>query len=109
MIELEFPSKEVIDKMVKNKESFLVVKMSGIAELMEYCSLIQKIIEDNHMSCRVKTKGRTVVAVPFIFLPPTWVYLGAQFLHNLATFNPDWKITRNIFTRKIEVKYCQTE
>ncbi len=107
--EIEYPSDEVIEDNIKNKLSFAVVKMSGISELMKYCFKIEKTIHDNHMSCRVKTKGRTIVGLPFIFLPPGWVYYGIQFAHNLVTLNPDWKITRNFFSRRIEVKYCGAE
>lgn len=109
MIELDYPSEEVIKNKIKDKESFLIVKISGLKELMKYCFLLVETIQKNHMSCRVKTKGRTIAALPFIFLPPTWVYLGSQVAHDIFTLNPDWVITRNFFTRKIEVKYCKTK
>jgi hypothetical protein len=109
MIELEFPSEEAIEEKIKNKESFLVVKISGNMELMKYCFKIVKIIQDNHMSCRVKTKGSMVVGLPFVFIPVGWVYYGSQAIQILFTLNPDWKIIRNIFTKKIEVVYCKPE
>jgi len=109
MIQLEHPSQEDIEEKIKSKESFLVVKILGLKELMKYCFLIVKIIQNNHMTCRVKTKGRKVVALPFIFLPPTWWYLGSQVVHDIFTLSPDWIITRNIFTRKIWVKYCKVK
>jgi len=108
MIELDYPSEEVIKEKIRNRESFLIVKISGLWELMKYCFLLVKIIQDNHMSCRVKTRGRKIIALPFIFIPPGWVYLGSQVVHDIFTLNPDWIITRNLFTRKIEVEYCKT-
>ena len=56
MIQLEHPSQEDIEEKIKSRESFLVVKMSGLKELMKYCFLRVKIIQNNHMTCRVKNK-----------------------------------------------------
>ena len=108
MIKLSSPSNSDIEKMINRKESFQVLDIPDYKKLMEYCNVIESIIEGNNMSCRVKTKGRTAVGIPFIFTPPGWVYFGAQIIHNLTTMNPDWEITRNVFTKKIEVKFCQT-
>ena len=109
MIELVSPSPEVIEEKVKSKESFLIVGISGKKEIMKYCNLIASIIESNSMSCRVITKGRTIIGLPFVFTPPGWVYFGAQVCHNILTLYPDWKIIRNLFTNKIKVSFCGTK
>lgn len=109
MIELVSPSPEVIEEKVKSKESFLIVGISGKKEIMKYCNLIESIIESNSMSCRVITKGRTIIGLPFVSTLPGWLYFGAQVCHNILTSYPDWKIIRNLFTNKIKVSFCGTK
>jgi len=56
MIELVHPSVKVIQEKIENKESFLILKMSSIKEVMEHCYLIEKISENNHMASESKQK-----------------------------------------------------
>lgn len=104
MIELVTPSEEDIENKIINKESFLLIALSG--RIMEYSDLIENIIERNRMTCRIQTKYRTLLTLPTILTPIGLMAIVAQIAHKIATKNPDWVIVKNLTKHRMEVRYC---
>jgi len=92
MIQLEHPSQEDIEEKIKSKESFLVLNISGLKELMKYCFLIVKIIQNNHMTCRVKQEVEKLWLFHSYFTTDMVVFRKSSCSH-LVTLNPEWIIT----------------
>lgn len=95
---LKNPSNDEILELIKKGENFHAEGESQKSIVEQ----VEKLLEKNGYSVRVKTKGREATLV----LPPLWAINAAlQAGHTLATWNPDWVIYKNLFGSKIEVKY----
>jgi hypothetical protein len=105
MIELTSPSNEIIEAKINNKESFLLYGVSG--EIIKYCALIEKSIETNKMTCRIRTKNRTIANALLFFTVVGALGIVGQIGHKIATYDPDWEIIRDPIKNTIEVKYCR--
>ena len=103
MTELQEPSIKSIHEFIRKKKPFTVHATGG--NLLEYSSRIEAIIESEDMSCRIRTKNRTIVNLGLFLTGIGFIGFAAQIGHNLATFNPDWEIVRNPLNNKIKVNY----
>ena len=103
MTELRDPSIQSIKELVRKKKPFAIHATEG--NLLEYSSRIEAIIESENMSCRIRTKNRTIVNAGLFFTGIGFAGFAAQWGHNLSTFNPDWEIVRNPLNNKINVDY----
>lgn len=98
-----------IKEMVNKKLSFIIndidrLKMSGAVKLVE------KIIEENGLKCRVYTQGRSAALAGAVIPNPVTVLGGwaagiAIGVHNIATWDPDYEIAKNVANGAIRVNY----
>lgn len=101
-------SNEQIKQKIKNKESFIIEKV----EAMRFTSTIKTIeclIEAQGLKCRTYTIGRVAAAGATIFGGVTGA-LGilsgvAIAAHNIATWDPDYEIGKDMFSASIHVSY----
>ena len=104
MSRLDNPSNESIEKEIAEKGSFTVHVIND--DILDYCSRIEHIIEASDMSCRVRTKNRTLINFGLVLGGVGLAGFMAQMLHNMVTFNPDWEVIRNPLNNQIQVTYC---
>jgi len=95
---LDSPTDNQVIEYIKKCENFHV--QGG--KQKENVKQVERLLENNGYSVRVKTKGREASLV----IPPLWALNATlQLGHTLATYDPDWVIYKNVFGSKIEVKY----
>lgn len=94
------------ERLVRDHKSFTIStpNLNRIAEMLE------KIIERINLRCRIYTENRA--AAIGATLIPTGVTQAVGIAsavgiaaHNLATFNPDYEIGKNIMSNQINVTY----
>ncbi|PAU63662.1 hypothetical protein [Pseudomonas indica] len=103
----EISNDQILEK-IKNRESFIIEKL----EPMRFSSTVdtlEKLIESEGLKCRVYTIGRIATAGATA-LGGVTAALGlfsgiAIAAHNIATWNPDYEIAKNIFGATIHVNY----
>lgn len=98
-----------IEKMIKRQESFELIGLGG--KMGNAVTRLERMIEINNMRCRIYTRGRIVAAGATLFGGITGLAGIASAIgiaaHNLATFDPDYEIAKNLVDNKILVKYCK--
>ena len=92
-----------VKQSVSNKLDFTV--KTSAADSVSNSGIIELEIEANGMSCRVSTKGRTLVNCTVGLLATGGLSLIGQIGHNMATFNPDWDVERDLVSNKIICTY----
>ncbi|WP_214648592.1 hypothetical protein [Acinetobacter terrae] len=98
-----------IKNMIDKRLSFIIqdidrLKISGVIQLVE------KIIESKGLKCRVYTQGRAAVLAGAAIPTPVTVIGGwaagiAIGAHNLATWDPDYEIAKNITAGTLRINY----
>jgi hypothetical protein len=78
--------------------------------MSEAVESLEKTIESRGLSCRVYTKGRAAsIAAAAIPTPVTvlggWASAIAIGVHNVATWNPDYEIAKNLAMGTLTVDY----
>ncbi|AQZ33436.1 hypothetical protein BHQ29_09140 [Pseudomonas sp. LPH1] len=101
-------SNEQIEQKIKNKESFIIEKV----EAMRFSSAIEtleRIIEAQGLTCRIYTIGRLAAAGATIFGGLTGAVGALSSIaiaaHNIATWNPDYELGKNIIGSSIHVTF----
>lgn len=100
-------SKEKIEGLIKNKESFQVVAVKDIGTVV---NKVEGMVEKLNLSCRVYSEMRTA-AIAGIAIPTPVTILGGlaaaagAAAHNIATYNPDYEIGKNYIKKHINVIY----
>lgn len=89
-------SDQKIGALLDERKSF-VLEDIGRLNLSEAVESIEKAIESKGLKCRVYTKGRSLIAGG-----ASAVGIG---IHNLATWNPDYEIAKNLATGSLTVTY----
>ena len=102
----EISDKE-IDELLSKRKSFT---LENIVHMSRSVLVIEKLIENKGLKCRVYTKGRSAtVAAAAIPVAPTviggWIAAAAIGVHNLATYDPDYEICKNTLGNTLEVNY----
>lgn len=102
-------SNQTIETMIEKRGDFVLENIDRL-NLGEAVATLEKLIESQGLSCRVYTKGRAAtVAAAAIPISPTviggWVSALAIGAHNLATWNPDYEIAKNLATGTLTVTY----
>lgn len=95
--------KNNIDRLIKNKESFVVVGLGG--ELLEASKFVEKSIENRGLKCRVYTRNRAYAAGAMSWTGAGVLSLAAIAAHNLVTFSPDYEVGRAIVDNRLYVTY----
>lgn len=92
-----------MERMLKDGTSFVLedIDRKNMSEVVE---TVEKMIESMGMSCRIYTKGRSaaLIAVPVVGLSYAIAALG---IHNLATWNPDYELAKNLITGTLTITY----
>ncbi|MEH8131977.1 hypothetical protein OLL86_08340 [Gallibacterium anatis] len=98
-------SNKLIERLIKLKINFSI----KTDNLSEEATRVEKIIEDNNFSCRVYTENRSALVgasalsgIGGLFGIASAVGIAA---HNLATYNPDFEIGKNLVDKKINIVY----
>lgn len=93
-----------LNTMVKNRKSFEVL---GVGEHMKNCVLrVETAIEGHNLSCRVYTENRSASIATGLLTVGMGVIAAATIAaHNIATFNPDYEVGKNLMHHKITVKF----
>ncbi len=106
-IQYEDLGTDVLITLIRNKESFEVVGLSG--RMGSAVTTVENKIESNGMKCRIYTFGRIAAAGGSFFGGITGVIGLASAagiaVHNLATFSPDYEIAKYPIDNRIVVKY----
>ena len=102
-------SDEVIERALDEKRSFVLEGIS-VTYFSEAIETIEKLIESRGMSCRVYTKGRIASVAAAVIPTPVTVISGLASAvsigaHNLATWNPDYEIAKNMATGTLTITY----
>ena len=97
---LENPSRDAIKSCIKNHEDFRIQNSSSQSSNVE---LVEGLLENAGYDVRVKTKGREASLI----VPLPWNVFNfiGQVAHNVATYNPDWVISKDIFGSGVDVKF----
>lgn len=96
-------SDDRIRTMLRNDESFVLENIHDMGGVVE---TIEKMIESMDKSCRVYTKGRTAALAGEIAIGGVGLIAAAAIgIHNLATWNPDYELAKNLITGTLTVTY----
>lgn len=103
----EISNEKIIEK-IKKKESFILEKVDSI-KLHSTVETLERLIESQGFKCRIYTLGRVAAAGATVAGGVTGL-LGALSgiaiaAHNIATWNPDYEIAKNLFGSSIHVTY----
>ena len=98
-----------INQLINQKLSFLIkdidqTKLGGVV------SLVEKAIESKGLKCRIYTENRASTMAAAAIPTPITVWAGvaagiAIGAHNLATWNPDYELGRNLTAGTLKVNY----
>jgi hypothetical protein len=100
---------EKIAELIGGHESFVLEDVDRI-NIGKAVETLEKLIESKGFSCRVYTAGRAGAMVGAVIPTPVTVVAGwasavAIGAHNLATWNPDYEIAKNIAIGTLTVEY----
>ncbi|MEI6270022.1 MAG: hypothetical protein WCP01_14180 [Methylococcaceae bacterium] len=100
---------EKIASLIEQRASFVLEDIDTL-NISESVKTVEKLIESKGLSCRVYLKGRSAtVAAAAIPISPTviggWAAALAIGIHDLATWNPDYEIAKNIVTGTLSINY----
>ncbi|MDH0897568.1 MULTISPECIES: hypothetical protein [unclassified Pseudomonas] len=106
-IQYEALSTEELTSLIRNKQTFEVVGLSG--RMGSAVSIVENKIETAGLRCRIYTVGRIAAAGGSFFGGITGLVGVASAIsiaaHNLATLNPDYEIAKYPIDNSITVKY----
>lgn len=102
-------SNEKISSMIDQRRSFIIEDISRL-HMKNTIRTLEKIIEAKRLRCRVYTMGRAAtMAAAAVPIAPTviggWAAGIAIGVHNLATWDPDYEIGKNLATGRLEINY----
>lgn len=87
----------------------LSFQVLGVADISRVVEKVEGCIEKSGLKCRVYTEYRSA-SLATIFSPATMLGVGAAIhiaAHNLATYDPDYKIGKNKVAGTVTVKYMK--
>lgn len=102
-------SDEMFIKLIDDRKSFILEDIPR-KNFGEAVKVIEKAIESKGLKCRVYTKGRSAtVAAAAIPISPAvlggWAAGIGIGIHNLATWDPDYEIAKNLATGTLTITY----
>ena len=95
-----------IEELLRAHASFRVANVNSQSNAVKD---IEKAIEEQGMTCRVRTnhRGKAVAALSLLTLGGAAVGAAAIGAHNLATRDPDYEIIKDMFGNDISVSYMK--
>lgn len=102
-------SDDKIKQMIRANKSFVLNDIDRTS-FSDAVSTIEKLIESQGLKCRVYTKGRAAaMGAAAIPVSPTIIggWAAGLFIaaHNIATWNPDYEVAKNIATGSLTITY----
>jgi hypothetical protein len=93
-----------LDELLNKKQDFEVFGLSG--RLSDTVTTIESRIEAKGMTCRVYTVGRSAAIAAGLFSGVVGVATAVGIAaHNLATYDPDYEIGKNLANNTLRVIY----
>ncbi len=95
-----------IDELIRCHQSFEVVDVKW-GKQGTVVDIVERTIEANGMTCRVRTNGRGIAAAALAIptLGGSLAAGGAIAVHNIATRNPDYEVIKEMFGADVRVIY----
>lgn len=81
-----------LEQMIKERQSFVLTRVQDFGDIVKR---LEKIIEENGMTCRIYTKKRTALIVT----------IPLALLHDALTFDPDYEIAKDKINHRVFVEY----
>lgn len=102
-------SDDKIKQMIRTNKSFVLNDIDRTS-FSDAVSTIENLIESQGLKCRVYTKGRAAaMGAAAIPVSPTIIggWAAGLFIaaHNIATWNPDYEVAKNIATGSLTITY----
>lgn len=95
---------ETATQLIEDKADFEVYGLSG--RMISAVDFLEKLIEGKQLTCRIYTIGRSAsVAAAIVSAPLAIASAVAIGAHNLATYDPDYEIGKQVVNHKLEVTY----
>ena len=94
-----------INELISSRTSFVLEDIARL-NMSEAVESIERKIENKGMKCRVYTKGRAAALAGELAVPLVgWAAAAAMGIHNLATWDPDYEIAKNMITGTLTIEY----
>jgi hypothetical protein len=96
-------AKTALDGLITSEQSFVIFGLTG--QMLEVAAAVEKEIEAKGLKCRVYTRNRGWAAAAASFTAvgiPALVGIAA---HNIATYDPDYEIGKDIGANKLYVDF----
>lgn len=91
--------------LIQNRESFKISNVTQ-SEMGGLVDQLERMIENEGLRCRIYTKGRIAAAGVGLFsLGAGAAALAGIAAHNIATFNPDYEIEKDLLGSSLTVSY----
>lgn len=101
-------SRKLINDLIAQNMSFDIV---GVENISQMAKLVESVIEERNLRCRVYTAGRIAAAGGTFFGGVTGALGIASAVgiaaHNLITFDPHYEISKHLIDNKIKVRTCR--
>jgi hypothetical protein len=92
-----------VEKALLSHKDFVIINIPKMGKAVDK---IEKLIEDNKMSCRIYTAGRSASVMVGLFdFGAGLIPLAGIAAHRLATINPDYEVAKHPLDGKLDVVY----
>ena len=94
-------------ELIRKRASFEILGLNG--KMIDAVSLLEAEIEKQGLTCRIYTSGR-IASIGASFLGGVTGVVGIASAaviaaHNIATFNPDYEVSKHLVDNKLVVSY----
>lgn len=94
----------LLNRFINDRKSFEILGVGG--SFKECILLIEQSIESKGLTCRVYTENRSAAIGAGLFAVGAGVFAAVGIAaHNLATYDPDYEIGKNLINNKVTVKF----
>lgn len=103
-VSYKYLDQNYLDKMINGNKSFEILAIGG--HFKECISLLEQTIESKGLTCRIYTENRSAAIGAGLFAVGAGLFAAVGIAaHNLATYNPDYEVGKNLINNKITVKF----
>ena len=94
-----------IKDLISQHKSFVIENIAR-RNMPEVVQAVEKVIDSEGLKCRVYTKGRVAAIAAELVVPVVgWAAAVAMGAHNIATWNPDYELAKNLLTGSLTINY----
>ena len=91
-------------ELIEKRQSFVLRGLNN--RMSDVIADLERIIEQDKMTCRVYSRNRAFVVAATSFVPFLgWANLAAVAAHNIATYDPDYEIGKDVKDKRLHVTY----